>query len=148
MKSSEITKLNQNLEALNSNIEKLLSVMGASAVHGVMVASPVVAEVSNVVSLSKSLMSRGLELSSDERGVSTVNLVNLAKAKECESECFERVQYNPHTKELTVFFRGNRLRKGYTYSGVSGKFYNEFMMAPSLGRFYTRHIKGNYSLIK
>ena len=144
MTKAEMTKLNQNIEKLNSNFERLLNLLENSQSQGVMVAAPLVAEMGNIVSLAPMLQARGLSFSQEEE-IATVKISNPIIAKQCHSDCFEKVAYNSNSRTLTVWFRGNRTKKAYTYEKISPAFFNEFMNAPSLGGFYTKKIKGYYS---
>jgi hypothetical protein len=55
------------------------------------------------------------------------------------SSAIRAVGYDGYT--LTVEFHSGRI---YDHPGVPYFVYMEFMNAPSLGEFYSRHIRGHY----
>lgn len=52
-----------------------------------------------------------------------------------------RIAYDNRKRNLTVQLTGGRT---YQYAKVAAKVAKEFMTAPSKGRFYNEHIRGNY----
>lgn len=52
-----------------------------------------------------------------------------------------KLQYDPDTAELRVEFRSN---KTYVYDGVSMDIWNDFITAPSAGRYFNQNISGFY----
>lgn len=144
MTKAEMAKLNQNIEKLNSNFELLINLLQNNQTQGVMVSAPLVAEMSNIISLAPMLQARGLSFSQDEE-IATVRISNPIVAKQCNSDCFEQVAYNATAKTLTVWFRGNKTKKAYIYTKVSPVVFNEFMNSRSLGGYYIKNIKGYYN---
>jgi hypothetical protein len=50
--------------------------------------------------------------------------------------------YDTDTQELTITFNNGTK---YTYHDVSDKLYEEFIMAPSIGRYFCDYIKHNHN---
>lgn len=57
------------------------------------------------------------------------------------SSAIERVAYNRETRDLSVWFGGNRR---YIYADVPPDIYGSLCTAPSAGRFVNAAIKGRY----
>jgi len=154
MNSKEIQKLNANLEKVNENFAKLFELLANKSNPVIaMVSSPEVSEMIGTLNLaevdmggmiiplnSSSMREKGLDVSVAQ-GVNVVKI--LKHHTEYSSTCFNEIHYNPKAKKLTVFFIGNREKKGYTYANINQDTYREFIMANSLGRFYLNNIKGN-----
>jgi hypothetical protein len=59
--------------------------------------------------------------------------------KEVESSNIASIGYDPPTLEVEFHHGGV-----YTYEGVPQEVYENFMAAPSKGRFFAENIKGKY----
>jgi len=57
------------------------------------------------------------------------------------SSIFISIGYDPYKKLLQLEFQNGSIRN---YSDVPETVYEEFMLAPSLGKFYLGEIKGKY----
>lgn len=159
MNNKEISKLNSNIETMNKNLEKLISLMennNASPAMMAMVSGPKVSSISTrrnskssnvldgmIIPLS-ALLHSGLQMSVEDGGVNVVTI--LENHVEYKSTCFNQVRYNPSTNELTVRFKSNNpSKKSYTYRNIDQDTYRNFIQAKSLGRYYIANIKGNYA---
>ena len=64
---------------------------------------------------------------------------------EVDSSALRRIGYDPDAEMLAVEFN-NGLR--YDYYNVPQQIGLAFLAAPSKGRFYGAHIKGQYTIVK
>lgn len=68
----------------------------------------------------------------------------MATVKRTVTSSFIReVEYNPATKKLIVLFHNG---KGAAYGGIEPGLFDDFLSAPSAGKFYTKRIKGKGNL--
>ncbi len=58
-----------------------------------------------------------------------------------ESSNIARLSYDEENSTLTVEFRNG---KRYSYLDVHYETWNEFISAPSAGKFFNQHIQGKY----
>jgi hypothetical protein len=58
-----------------------------------------------------------------------------------QSSNLSSVGYDPNTMILEIEFHDRRI---YQFSEVPASCFSGLMNAPSLGKFFARHIKGNY----
>lgn len=65
--------------------------------------------------------------------------------KEVESSNVKSVGYDPETQGLYITFKSNEI---YIYQDVPQKTYDDFMEAPSFGKFLNANIKNKFSFEK
>ena len=53
--------------------------------------------------------------------------------------------YQPASRTLEIYFHSGH---AYCYAGVPSRIFQEFLEAPSAGRFYNRRIKGQYTSLR
>jgi len=58
------------------------------------------------------------------------------------SSAIDRVEYDPQTRELRIWFRPNG--GPYSYYGVPQHIYDGLLRAPSAGSYFNDHIKDRY----
>jgi hypothetical protein len=58
-----------------------------------------------------------------------------------ESSMIRRIEYEEAARELEITFTSGRT---YIYAAVPKKVYEQFLKAPSKGRFFNDHIKDEY----
>ena len=56
-----------------------------------------------------------------------------------------RIEHDPFTRALSVWFRGGTLR--YTYEGVPPEVYRAFCRASSRGTFFQRYVRNRFDLV-
>ena len=64
---------------------------------------------------------------------------------EFSSDAITRIEYDPFSSTLFVWFRGGTVR--YAYEGVPQFVFRRFCNAISKGGFFQRHIRPRYDLI-
>lgn len=64
---------------------------------------------------------------------------------EFDSSAVSRIEHDPFTGTLLVWFRGGTVR--YAYEGVPQRVYRAFCNATSKGAFFQRYIRPRYDLI-
>ena len=65
---------------------------------------------------------------------------------EFASDAITRIEHDPFSSTLYVWFRGGTVR--YAYEGVPQFVYRRFCNAISKGAFFQRHIRARYDLIE
>ena len=64
---------------------------------------------------------------------------------EFSSSAVTRIEHDPFTHTLSVWFRGGTMR--YAYEGVPSRVYQAFCRATSKGAFFQRYIRGRFDLV-
>ena len=64
---------------------------------------------------------------------------------EFQSDAVSRIEYDPFSSTLFVWFRGSTMR--YAYEGVPPLVYRRFCEAVSKGAFFQRHVRPRYDLV-
>lgn len=134
MKKKELELLTSKINELNKTVKQLSAKLKQKEKK---------ASVSVPLINSKTMLKSGLKLSK-AKGVSVVEVLKNYP----HSTCFSKVEYNPKSEELTLYFRGSRTKSAYVYQGVKPGFFRQFISSDSLGRFYTSKIKDIYEYTK
>ena len=53
--------------------------------------------------------------------------------------------YQPTTKVLEIYFHSGHI---YRYAGITQDTFDELLCAPSAGKFYNNHIRGQYTSLR